>query len=85
MEWICDREQCRFLTSDQPVKLLDTKGKFGCVFAGCLCFPLGLIVAIIFVLTNADRLRCPACRRGQMHKTDSERGAALKARLEQSL
>ena len=83
MEWICDREQCRFLTSDHPRRMLDTKGKFGCVLGGCVFFPLGLIAAIIFVIAQGNRLRCPACRRGEMLSTNSERGAALKARLEQ--
>ena len=53
------------------------------------CFPLLLLFPITFpvmIMVAIGRMSgvCPACRRGKLVSTETPRGAALKARLEQS-
>ena len=93
VNWICDREQCRYTMEDRP----DTywrqslpKGKsrrrllLAFAIPGAVLFTIGLgLIGIILAYAFYRMYRrryCPACRRGNMLDAHEGRGYALACR-----
>ena len=85
VEVVCDREQCRWLGMIEPPNKTS-----GAIFAGVIttvvhlgCLPLVILSPLTFPLIFLKLkarfgYECPACRRGRVVPTDTERGRALK-------
>ena len=91
-QYICDREQCRYMGSleQQSLVLRIMASLIVTLFFHLACFPLLLMspltVPVMFITTFIRFQRpCPACKRGRLEPVSSPRGGALKARLDQQM